>query len=1060
MKGHGGWRTSSLITLLVAAIGAGQAAAQREPAVVDGPPPTLDETLRDDAALADVCFVDRATGWAVGDRGVIWHTRDGGATWHRQSSHVDCSLKSVFFLDAARGWVVGGANKPYAAATQGVVLRTIDGGATWTPVPNLLLPTLNGVRFFDTEHGVAFGMAAPMFPSGVFATRDGGQSWQPLPSDGAGNWLAGDFVAADAGALAGPDGRFATFARRQVISSPLSTPSPGSFRAMRLAAPTGGWIVGDGGVVATTGDLGRSWQTPPGALPDRAAQHFDFHAVAVQGPNVWIAGSPGSRVFHSPDDGQTWHAYATGQTAPLRALEFVDAQRGWAAGELGAILATQDGGRTWHRQRSGGRRAALLAIFARPDNVPLEVIAQQGAEDGYLTAVDVLCRPASRAAGTTAQRWSRPGTAGVADDPARQARAREAMLLAGATSAETAWRFPLPPDDLALPPADLLAALDRANDGRAIERLLGRLVRQIRTWRPEVILTHHGAKEPDDSMASLVEQLVTRAAEAAADPTQFVELTTAAGLDAWQVKRVYGLLPPGAHGSEQIVTGQFSPRLGATLAGWSLPARRLLFADYTPPPDAWELDLLMSRAETVDGSRGLFRGIALAPGGDARRRTAIPPAGNLDELRRQVARRRNVEELLQRTEGNAAWAAQIVQLTDGLPANGGGELMFQLAEGYRTSGRLDLAADTYYLLARRYADHPLAEQALRWLVQYYASSEAGLRIEDRGSRNDRIVGQTAVRNPKSEINSDPDAVKQASAETPLPSEAPPAVGLARDERLRRAVELGKYLEAARPMLFAEPGVRFPIVAAERQLGFANSAKRYFLTLRPLPESDPWRRCAETEQWLSEASDQPPPKTLANCRQAGQRPHLDGQLDEPFWQTADVLQLQSDPASSVQHPVADSPWRTSSIRLVYDRQFLYLAVRCPKVAGGDYADDDRPRPRDADLSAHDRVALRFDVDRDYTTHFELVVDHRGWTRDACWGDVHWNPIWYVAAADDGATWTVEAAVPLAELVSEPPAARHVWAVAARRTIPRVGYESWSGDPARDDSPDQYGLLIFE
>ncbi len=30
-----------------------------------------------DAQLADVAFVDRAHGWAVGDRGVIWHTTDG-----------------------------------------------------------------------------------------------------------------------------------------------------------------------------------------------------------------------------------------------------------------------------------------------------------------------------------------------------------------------------------------------------------------------------------------------------------------------------------------------------------------------------------------------------------------------------------------------------------------------------------------------------------------------------------------------------------------------------------------------------------------------------------------------------------------------------------------------------------------------------------------------------------------------------------------------------------------------------------------------------------------------
>ena len=65
--------------------------------------------------------------------------------------------------------------------------------------------------------------------------------------------------------------------------------------------------------------------------------------------------------------------------------------------------------------------------------------------------------------------------------------------------------------------------------------------------------------------------------------------------------------------------------------------------------------------------------------------------------------------------------------------------------------------------------------------------------------------------------------------------------------------------------------------------------------------------------------------------------------------------------------------------------------------------------------HDRVAVRLDVDRDYTTAFELAVDHRGWTHDACWNDATWNPTWFVAAAADESTWTVEAAIPLAELV---------------------------------------------
>ena len=331
----------------------------------DGLRQAIDASMRGDAALADVCFVDRATGWAVGDRGAIWHTTDGGRTWQLQATHAACRLNSMCFLDNRQGWAVGGTMQPAMHASRGVVLRTRDGGATWTEVPKLLLPMLMRVQFFDARQGVAMGAGLSFAPSGVYATSDGGQTWRPLPADGRGDWLAGDFVEPAAGAVAGPGGRMATVVEHRVSKSPLANATTRSARALRLTAPTGGWLVGDGGLVMTTHDLGHSWQSPPAELPETVTENFDFHAVAVKGSHVWIAGVPGTRVFHSADGGRTWQAFATGQTLPLRALAFVDEQTGWAVGELGTILATQDGGRSWRVQRTGGRRAAPWRCSAR-----------------------------------------------------------------------------------------------------------------------------------------------------------------------------------------------------------------------------------------------------------------------------------------------------------------------------------------------------------------------------------------------------------------------------------------------------------------------------------------------------------------------------------------------------------------------------------------------------------------------------------------------------------------------------------------------------------------------
>lgn len=1007
----------------------------------------MEASLRHDATLSAICFVDHKLGWAVGDRGVIWHTSDGGTTWLQQSSGVRCRLGAVQFLDNRHGWAVGGESLPYADATRGVVLRTRDGGASWTRIQNASLPLLTGVKFFDANSGIAFGVGSTARPAGVYVTHDGGASWQPLPGDDAGQWLAGDFLDPEAGAVAGTAGQYATLARRRVVRSPLATPSLRSFHAMRLTAPVGGWAVGDGGLVMTTGDLGRSWQSPPGDLPNGASDHFDIHALAVHESNVWIAGSPGTRVFHSPDHGRTWQAFATNHFAPLRALAFVDATHGWAVGDLGSILATNDGGRTWQVQRAGTRRAALLAVFARAEDVPLELLAELGVVESLTVDVELLHTDRHRA-----------DSLGQA---AANLRSREAMQLAGAAAVDTSWRFPLPSAELALAPDDITAALNRANDGRAAQQLENQLVRQVRMWRPEVIVTHQDELASSEPLAALVVQLVEKSVAAAADPAQFAELAADVGLPPWQVKRVYGLLPPGARGDEVTLTGAFSARLGTSLADWSSPARELLTTVYTPPADRHELRLLYGLPIHAGGPRGVFSGIELAYGSDARRPAPELSVDDMDDRREMATRRQHLQALLERTEGNAAWAAQAIALTDGLDARGGGDLLFQLAEGYRMAGRLDLAADTYYLFARRCPDHPLVERTLMWLVQFYASAEAGHtmgRYQSMSVRDDNTLTGSAATSGSLDANlgmpaASANRVQQAVAIAPLQTAATPDVGLSRDDRLRRAVQLVDYLATARPTLHAEPAIRFAEVAAQRRLGLPGEAKRYFLSLGQLPDNNSWRKCAATEQWLAEPADMPPPKPLAACRRSVARPQLNGRLDEPLWDASDALPLHGDTSHAAESA-------HGQVRFVYDNEFIYLAVTCPKVEGSEYPPDHRPRPRDADLRQHDRVTLRIDVDRDYSTAFELTVDHRGWCHDACWNDANWNPAWYIAAASDDATWTVEAAIPLAELTDQPPAARHVWAINARRTIPRVGFESWAGAPEVNDSPDQFGLLIFE
>ena len=149
-----------------------------------------------------------------------------------------------------------------------------------------------------------------------------------------------------------------------------------------------------------------------------------------------------------------------------------------------------------------------------------------------------------------------------------------------------------------------------------------------------------------------------------------------------------------------------------------------------------------------------------------------------------------------------------------------------------------------------------------------------------------------------------------------------------------------------------------------------------------------------------------------------------------------------------------------MRLAYDREFLYVAVSCRQAPGVKYPSASGPRPRDADLSGRDRVELFLDLDRDFVTAYHLVIDSRGWTAEDCWGDRTWNPTWYVAAAGTQGEWTAEAAIPLDQLTGRYPGSREVWAVGLQRTVPGVGFQSWSRPAATEAVPEGFGYLIFD
>ncbi|MGN1199792.1 MAG: hypothetical protein ACI4SW_04005, partial [Thermoguttaceae bacterium] len=135
--------------------------------------------------------------------------------------------------------------------------------------------------------------------------------------------------------------------------------------------------------------------------------------------------------------------------------------------------------------------------------------------------------------------------------------------------------------------------------------------------------------------------------------------------------------------------------------------------------------------------------------------------------------------------------------------------------------------------------------------------------------------------------------------------------------------------------------------------------------------------------------------------------------------------------------------------------------CPKVRGYRYTtrDDKETRPRDANLSQKDRVEVAIDIDGDYATSCNFVVDCNGWLADSMWDDASWNPPIFLARHEESDEWSFETAIPLSSFASAPPRPGASWRMSARRVVPGVGVECWNVENS-DRGEKAFGVLQFE
>ena len=970
------------------------------------------KSWQQDATIHDIFFVNNTHGWAVGDQGVILRTTNGGEDWlaaegagldldgHRSfeqklarmrpisQTHelypLTCSLNSVFFINERRGWIAGNYEIPYLNTSRSVLLTTNDGGETWSQLKGSILPRINRIYFQSVLAGWSLGSSGHLFDSGVFTTSTAGSSWSVTDVDPSNNWIDGELVPGgfvvidDQGVLGRIDA--GKFEPAVVFGS-----RPGRLRSVRMLNAETGWAVGTAGTILMTRDGGQTWKRPDNLDP--RLEQFDFNSVSIGEKRVWIAGDPGTFVFSfDARQGEEFKQFATESKLPVSRIFFSGDRRGWISGVNGAILRTDDYGKTWQTQRGVGQRVAMMVVTDDPEQIPLASLSYIANEKNQLAAV-VL----------------------VGDhDSSKVNKAAAAVRRVGVSTF-----LRLDCDDL----ANEEYALDE-------QQRLKELVRLIRTLQPNVLTC-----DTSNRISSSEFELACRSAiEMAADSEGLVGQQMI-GLQPWHVARF--MVRQDASQDVRFEGSRYLAKSGKLLEDQVAISRAIL--GLPTRMDKAESFRVESFTGTVSVQRNdVFYGLEQL-GNIVPTRKDILRMGTLNSIATAPLKHQEIGKLLaivaKEEQGSLEeLQAAIRDFATGSEARESGIWLMQLAEALVEAGQLEMAAYAMEQLLVRNGHHAFAPATLMWLTQYYASDEAAAAViaaaqterpnDSEQTPNNNPVPVVAQRDGFQELsweknesgellNADENASKLEASFDDDGKISQSLIESTLEWRIKKASGYLLRLKQADLDFAQSPEIQFVEAMLSAKIPGNVSQDNMLNRIRRTDDLDSKFVFAAGRELKTRKAD----FESHVCVRAEERPRLDGGLEDKVWKRI----VESDLAIIQQRAdQEDGEDDSDSCMLAYDDEFLFLAFRCRRLKDANYATADQVRTRDANLQGKDRVQLVLDTDRELRSAFLLEIDYRGWAAESCFGAKGWNPNWYIATGGDSDYWTLECAIPLEEI----------------------------------------------
>ncbi|WP_193331679.1 WD40/YVTN/BNR-like repeat-containing protein [Pseudoalteromonas ulvae] len=238
---------------------------------------------------------------AVGKYGNILTSKDA-INWQQAQVPVNVLLTSVFFIDDQLGWATG---------HDATILHSQDGGLTWqlqNYQPEVDKPLLD-ILFFDNKNGIAIG-AYGLF----YRTTDAGQTWQSEFQ----STLLYDEDVEFLEELKQSDND----AYLNEINAILPHLNQVTFYQGKLL------MVGELGLIATSEDLGKTWQRLEEIYPG------SFFDIKVLNNGQWLVAGLRGNVFFSEDEGVNWLTIDTQSQSTVNQILVT---------ETGALLSANNG---------------------------------------------------------------------------------------------------------------------------------------------------------------------------------------------------------------------------------------------------------------------------------------------------------------------------------------------------------------------------------------------------------------------------------------------------------------------------------------------------------------------------------------------------------------------------------------------------------------------------------------------------------------------------------------------------------------------------------------------